>query len=487
MNILFLMADQIATRALGAYGGRLIATPHLDRLAREGTLFENAYCTWPVCSPSRASILTGQYAHTHGITRNVDAPHLPAITNDTPFTENLLARAGFATYYIGRWHTGPRETLDCFKGRTESPTRDPYFTDELPSQVQELRRRQPEIPLAVKGGASELVCPPQLCQTTTQMTPAAWAAHQRWQASPKALFPILSLIGRSIIPPQHHPEARFTDQIIEKLRENCSNPFMMTWSVNAPHDPVVAPDPYYNLLPRTDALLPHNHADDPGPLGGPSHDFVQTVGRDVMLEHLAVYLGLVKFIDDQVGRMLSALDELGLADDTLVLFTGDHGDMLGAHGMVYKSTRGFYEETTKVPLLIRHPRRIPAGRRITTPVSLLDLAPTLLDYADVPAPATAQGLSLRPLIEARTDASSHPVMCQRNGGRMLRHDRWKYAWYEEGIEWLFDLETDPGELHNLIADAKHADVLHRLRFTLQIEMQRTSDPLLPAVFSDSSR
>ena len=123
MNILFLMADQINVRALGAYGGRHIQTPHLDRLAHEGALFENACCSWPVSSPSRASIFTGQYAHTHGITRNVDTPDLPSITNDMPFTENVLCQAGFATYYIGRWHIGPRESLDCFKGRVETPVR----------------------------------------------------------------------------------------------------------------------------------------------------------------------------------------------------------------------------------------------------------------------------------------------------------------------------------------------------------------------------
>lgn len=484
MNILFLMADQIATRALGAYGGRHVQTPHLDRLARQGTLFENAYCTWPVCSPSRASILTGQYAHTHGVTRNVDRPGLPAITNDTPFTENLLARAGYATYYIGRWHTGPRQTLDCFRGRTESRRDDRYFTDVLPGQVQELRRRQPVISLAVKGGARELVSPPQLCQETTWMTPAALDAHQRWQASPKAAYPILSVIGRSIIPPEHQPEAEFADQIIEKLLKNRGKPFMMTWSVNAPHDPVVAPEPYYSLVPRTESLLPANHPDDPGVLGSTSRDFVQIAGHDVMLEHIAVYLGLVKFIDDQVGRMLAALDELGLADDTLVLFTGDHGDMLGGHRMVYKSTQGFYEETCKVPLLIRWPRRLPGGRRIATPISLLDLSPTLLDYAGVPASAPAQGITLRPLLEGRTDQPPHPVMCQRNVGRMIRAGRWKYAWYEMGVQWLFDLENDPGETRNLIDDAGQADVLKQIRALLRQEMQRTNDPMLPAVFSE---
>lgn len=479
MNILFLMADQINVRALSIYGGQHIHTPHLDRLAAQGAIVDNAYCSWPVCSPSRASIFTGQYAHTHGITRNVDDPSLPSITNDTVFTENILASRGFETYYIGRWHTGPREKLDCFRGRTETRTRTDYHSTALPAEIEKLRRTQPVIPLRSKGGTDAGT---RLSQQTVQMTPAAWDAHQRWQAFEHAVFPILSLIGRSIIPPEHQPEAIFADEVIAKLRDHRRQPFMMTWSVNAPHDPVVIPDPYYSLVPRTDALLPPNHDDDPGPLGSVSRDFVRIVGREVMLEHIAVYLGMVKFVDDQIGRMLAALDDLGLADDTLVLFTGDHGDMLGGHGMVYKSTQGFYEETTKVPLIVRCPVQIPAGRRISAPVSLIGLAPTLLDYADCPLPSTVQGMTLRPLLEGGTDDGPHTVMCERNGGRMVRDGDWKYAWYAGGQQWLFNLADDPGEIRNLIDDPAEGKTLERLRDLLRGEMQRTHDPMLTTIF-----
>lgn len=479
MNILFLMADQIHARALSAYGGRHIHTPHLDRLAAQGAAFDNAYCAWPVCSPSRASIFTGQYAHTHGITRNVDDPSLPSITNDTVFTENILASRGFTTHYIGRWHTGPRETLDCFRGRTETRTRSDYHTTALPAEIQKLRQVQPVIPLKSRGGGDAGT---RLVQQTVHMTPEVWEAHQRWQASENAVFPILSLIGRSIIPPQHQPEAVFADEIIARLRDNGGRPFMMTWSVNAPHDPVVTPEPYYSLVPRTDALLPPNHNDDPGPLGSVSRDLVRTVGKEAVLEHIAVYLGMVKFVDDQIGRMLATLDELGLADQTLVLFTGDHGDMLGGHGMVYKSTQGFYEETTKVPLIVRCPGRIPAGRRIAAPVSLIDLAPTLLDHADCPPPATMQGMSLRPLLEGRTEDAPHTVMCQRHGGRMVRAGDWKYGWYAGGRQWLFNLADDSGETHNLMGDPAHARMLDHLRDLLRREMDRTQDPMIATVF-----
>ena len=317
------------------------------------------------------------------------------------------------------------------------------------------------------------------------MTPGVWEAHQRWQASDKAVYPILSVIGRSIIPPQHQPEAIFADQIIERLRENRDRPFMMTWSVNAPHDPVVTPEPYYSLVPRSDDLLPENYDSPPGVLGDISADFAEIVGKEVLLEHIAVYLGMVKFVDDQVGRMLDALDDLGLTSDTLVLFTGDHGDMLGGHGMVYKSTIGFYEETTKVPLLIRHPGHVPAGKCIAAPVSLIDLSPTLLEYAGVAIPATAEGMSLRPLLEGRTDHAPHPVMCQRHGGRMIRDARWKYAWYAMGEQWLFDLASDPGETRNLIDDPACADPLSTMRTLLRQEMQRTNDPMLADVFENA--
>ncbi len=499
MNVLFLMADQINVRALSAYGGRHIQTPHLDRLAREGARFENAYCAWPVCSASRASILTGQYAHTHGITRNVDNPDLPSVTNDMPFTENLLHQRGWETHYVGRWHTGPRERLACFKGRTETRARGDYHQRELPAAIEQLRRIQPAIPLAGPHGSVDRPPRRQLCQDTVEMTPAVWEAHRRWQESRDAAFPIFSLIGRSIIPPEHQPETIYADQIIERLTNwarqrdetaptgESPQPFMMTWSVNPPHDPVVIPEPYYSFVPRTDDLLPANHAvdptscDNPGPLGSASRAFVETVGREVVLEHIAVYLGMVKFVDDQVGRMLDALDALGLADDTLVIFTGDHGDMLGAHGMVYKSTLSFYEEIAKVPLLVRLPSHIPADRRIAAPVSLMDLAPTLLDYAGVSLPSSMQGISLRALIEGKTEQSPHAVVCERSGGRMVREGRWKYAWYETGQRWLFDLAVDPGETRNLAHDAAHAAARARLFGLLSEELRRTGDPLAAAL------
>jgi len=261
------------------------------------------------------------------------------------------------------------------------------------------------------------------------------------------------------------------------LRSNGDQPFMMTWSVNAPHDPVVIPEPYYSLVPRTDALLPSNYEAHPGRLGGTSRDFVDVVGKDVLLEHIAVYLGMVKFVDDQVGRMLATLDETGLAEDTLVLYVGDHGDMLGGHGMAYKSTPGLFEETTKVPLLVRYPDFISPGRRIEAPVSLVDLMPTLLDYADIDVPDCAQGMSLRELLTGHTEEPPHTVLCENDTARMVRSGSWKYAWYTNGEQWLLNLADDPGETRNLADDPAHSAHLKRMRELMRGEMERTKDPL----------
>jgi arylsulfatase A-like enzyme len=415
----------------------------------------------------------------------VDTLEEAAITNESVITEGVLAQSGYATWHFGRWHIGKRQWLDCYEGRLEKAVTDEYWDEVLPGEIEKLRQEQPVIDLADVGQYAEI---PDLkkgvekWRHTVVMTEAMREAHKRWQESPKAKYPILSLVGRSIVPPEHHEEALLADEVIDVINNAKRNePFMITWSVSPPHDPVVTMEPYYSMVPRTETLLPQNANSLPESLGDTSQDFVETAGKDAELECIAVYLGMVKYVDDQVGRILDALDKAGLTKDTLVVFTADHGDMLGAHGMLYKSTRCMYDETTRVPLIMRYPRSLPAGRRVQTPLSLVDMMPTLLDYAGEQVPVAVDGASMRPLLEGTTDKSPHTVVVENWAGRMVRDGSWKYAWYDTGDEWLFDLAADSGETKNLIKDPAHAADASRMRQLLIAEMKRTSDAMADKV------
>ncbi|MBM4047173.1 MAG: hypothetical protein FJ279_18880, partial [Planctomycetes bacterium] len=256
----------------------------------------------------------------------------------------------------------------------------------------------------------------------------------------------------------------------------------------------VVPSPYYEMFDPDHIELPANFAFREARFEQEwSRQIVSDLGEAATREFLRIYYASVKLVDDQVGRVLAALDASGRSDDTIIVFTADHSDMAGGHGMVWKSTSAFYDEVARVPLIIRYPRRIRPGRSAIA-ANLTDLMLTLLDLAAEPAPSHVQGHSLAPyFLRGERDASQAPpyAFCERvgrarDGSRtvqpgapgsfMVRGSGWKYVRYANRDEYLYDLTNDPGETRNLAKDAARQVQLEHLRSALDEWLVRTRYP-----------
>lgn len=468
VNVLFLMTDEQHHRSLWLTGNRHVTTPHMDRIGREGATLENATCVTPYCSPSRASILTGLYPHTHGILQNVSpgrGGQEPLPQGRFPNTETILHKQGYAAAHRGKWHLGDKGDFDCYEsweyaGRTGRDYG--RFLEE-------------RLPAAKFAGHPS---PGKYLGRPVEMIPAIEKGYRAFQAIPGNRLAYIGIIGRSLIPPELLPETQITNQVVELIERHAGENFMITASWSPPHDLWVIPEPYYSLVDRRKIELAGSLEMPDWDRRGPSKRLGELVGPEGVREYAAIYHGMVKYIDDQVGRVLQKLDELKLAQSTLVLFTSDHGDMVGAHGCIGKSIAGYYDDLVRIPLLMRLPGRIKAGTVLKQPVSQIDFMPTILDYAGLPVPEKIHGRSMRTLVEGRHVAWRDHAFCQRaNQSRMLRAGRHKYVYGPKPrIVALYDLENDPHEDRNLAANPAHAQTLRRLHGRLLEILAADGDP-----------
>ncbi|HEV2107778.1 MAG TPA: sulfatase-like hydrolase/transferase, partial [Thermomicrobiales bacterium] len=415
-NILFICTDQQRYDALGCYGNEHIQTPAIDALAGEGVLFEQCYAQSPVCGPSRASLLTGQYVQSHGLWANGVA--LPA--HQRLFTQNL-ADAGYDCGLIGKSHLAA-----CFQGRTE-PRRDDGFRTfwwaHDPSHGSPenhyhrwLEERFPEL------------------YTRAMVNGPGRRGHDA--------------VAFDTMPTEAHYSRWVGDETVRFLREvrDPDRPFFFMVNFFDPHHPFVAPEEYVDRYDPT--ILPP-------PIGGPevlpdrppiltdAHRASYAGAARGFADHtapeiegiIAAYYAMVTLIDDEVRRILRALDDLGLAGETLVVFTSDHGEMLGDYGLLLKGPM-FYDGAVRVPLILRWPGRLPTGERRAEIVEWIDLCSTCLDASDTSPLAGDQGQSLLPLARGEPGAPSRgwALTEYRNSGHpyappvhatMLRRGRYK--------------------------------------------------------------
>ena len=446
-NILFICTDQQRYDSLGCYGNTHIQTPTIDALASEGVLFEQCYVQSPVCAPSRASLVTGQYPSVHGLWGNgVTLPEHAAI-----FSRSLAAD-GYECGMIGKMHLS-----HCFAGRTEPrPANDGY-------------------------GYYRWAHDPS--------HPSPENAYHQWLAEH---FPDLLEQARSGGPRQRHQAAGFdtmpteahysrwtSEAAIEFLDQqgDADSPFFLWVNFYDPHHPFVAPQEYLDRYDPATLPDPIGYAGEletkpeiqrqasAESYAGHARGF-ETHSLDEIKEIIAAYYAMVSLIDDEVARILARLDALGLADDTLVIFTSDHGEMLGDHQLLLKGPM-LYEMAVRVPLIMRWPGHLPAGERRADLVQWIDLNPTILEAAGLDPLPASQGMSLLPLARGDTDAPTRDwAICEYlNSGHpydppvfltMLRHDRYKLivehgapATSRERTGELYDLEADPQELCNL--------------------------------------
>lgn len=414
-NLLCIMSDEHSRRILGCYGNEVVQTPNLDRLAATGTLFENAYCNSPICVPSRASFATGRHVHETGHWDNSFPYH-----GEPRGWGHRLLDLGHRVDAIGKLH---------YRG-SDDPN---GFDNEI-------------LPLHVLGGRGDVQGmirrPPPRRSGTRQLAGDAGEGESTYIRYDRdirdAACAWLRKAGRN--PP--------------------SRPWVLFVSFVCPHFPLVAPPEYFRRYPLEDVPVPQLRA--PGEF--PDHPVIRKLREAQDYEDhfrderhvraaIAAYYGMVTFLDDNIGRVLDTLEAEGLATDTQVLYTSDHGDNLGARTLWGKSN--MYEESAGVPLIMQG-ADVPAGKRVGTPVSLIDAYPTILAAVGVRTTPEEGGLPGRALLEIaggaapdRTVFAEYHAVASITGMFMVRFGRFKYVHHEGYRPQLFDLEADPLETRDL--------------------------------------
>jgi N-acetylglucosamine-6-sulfatase len=421
-NIVFILVDDMRWDQLGATGHPFAQTPNLDRIAAEGVTFTNAFVTTPLCSPSRASFLTGQYAHTHRILNN-DRNGLALISHKLVTFPQLLRRKGYETAFIGKWHMG------------DDDTRRPGFDHWISFKGQGLFRD----PVVNKNGIRR--------QHTGYMTDLlnvmAVDYVKRKRDKPFVLILSHKAVHRPFLPAPRHEEL-YADEAFTPP--------------DTPPDDLAGKPVLGREVPRVDPARVVGASPEPSePRYGRGED-----RRDIYLDHNRCLAS----VDDGVGYLLDTLEAKGELDNTLIVFASDNGFLFGEHGE-FMNKRVAYEESLRIPLLMRYPRRIPAGTMRDQLVLNVDLAPTLYDLAGVKPPVPVHGKSLLPVLEDGDHALRDGFLAEHflelvspkhPEWQAVRTRDWKYIHYPtlEGMDELYDLTADPKEIHNLIDTPKLA-------------------------------
>jgi choline-sulfatase len=434
-NLLLIMVDQLAACWLPAYGHPVVQAPNLTRLARDGVVFESAYCPSPLCLPSRAGLLTGKLPSRIGAYDN--AAELPA---SSPTVAHHLRSHGYATSLVGKMHfVGP----DQLHGFEERLTTDVYPADLIwtPDWRRPLGERLPWY------HTMESVLRPGVCEASMQLD---YDAEVTFHA---------------------------VRRIFDFARAASRDPFFLVASFSHPHDPWEIPGRYWERY-DPDAIAAPNVPALPLPQADPhSRRLREMLGIDeaeLTAEQVRTarhaYFAAVSYVDERVGELLAALRDAGLDDETIVFFTADHGEMLGERGLWYKMS--FFEPSARVPLIVCSPGRLPAGR-VTEPVSLLDLAPTLLELAAHPRAeelaTDLDGASLAALLDGRRAARLADVLAEylaegvTSPALMIRRGPHKFVACGADPDQLYDLGHDPHELVNLAERSANADLRRAFR------------------------
>jgi len=476
-NIILIQTDQQHHGVLACAGNPVVKTPHLDRLAAEGVRFSNATCATPFCSPTRASWVTGQWPHTHGLMKNVDGKS-QWLTDERTNLPNILHDAGYACAHFGKWHLGRVEDIRAYAHQGPVREQNKGYNQKV---GRELKLRVADIK------------PPRVGLQHIEMIPSVRAFHERWKNEKRRSPQDLSVIGRSTLPVEYQYESWLADQCISFIEENRARPFFATYSVSPPHAFWIAPDPYYSMYSRDEVLWPESWNDRPNwyAQSQPCR-MVEMMGEEAVREYLRCYYAQVTMMDEFIGRIIERVRQLGLFDDTIIVFTSDHGDMQGAHGAMGKSLPAFYEEIVRVPLLVR----VPGSRQgavSTTHAQSVDLMPTLLDYVGLRIPDSVQGDSMRGIIDGTYEDDERPAFSERGRGlgarRMIRAGTWKYCVSigpKRGIrKELYDLAEDPHEMRDLAGKPRFRDVQAYLDAQHQAGLREQDDKHTLAVWPEA--
>lgn len=458
VNLLFIITDQQRFDALSLAGNPVLKTPNLDRLARQGVWFKNAYTPCAVSGPARASILTGCIVEHTGVLTNEIAynENIPGIMSMPTFDE-LLGRKGYSCEYFGKWHSPLfhgkvylNSITAAGRGQTEfGPGMEKSFTNYLDKNVPVRKLKEDEL---YDSFSKRPYRPNPLDKRYDLLIKGE-------NTDIKVIQP--DLHGCLMIPKEYTITAMVAKETIAAIKSLKDKPFSITCSFHFPHAPMLPAEPYYSIYPPelmkpspsiSDRMDNSPYLNANNRLENPQYSDPEKI-KYMMSE----YYGLIKEIDDWIGEILKVLDKLGLSDNTMVVFTSDHGEMLGSHGMREKNV--FYEESSHIPLIIRLPGQIKAGSVVKGYVSDVDLFATINDYVKLPE-YPSDGQSLRGLIEGTDHKHGKYVVTEwlyhedRSPAYMIVKDNWKmfipFNAESDVLDALYNLSSDPFEMNNLI-------------------------------------
>lgn len=447
-NVLFIISDDLAAHALGCYGNDVCQTPNIDGLAQRGTRFTRAYCQGTYCGPSRASMLSGFYPHATGML-GYRSPR-PMI-GDRPMWPQHFKNHGYHSARVSKiFHMGVPGGIEAGTDGADDPR---SWTERFNSQGPEWKA----------PGTGETL-----------------------EGNPDGSKPVMG--GNTFVVVQAdgddglHSDGKTADKACQLLRQKRNQPFFLAVGFVRPHVPFVAPADYFQPYPFDQMDLPTKVPDDWSdiPRPGINYKTSRNMKMNLVQQRKAVsgYYASVSYMDAQVGKVLSTLQETGQAGNTIVIFTSDHGYHLGEHDFWAKVS--LHEESAKVPLIICVPGKSPAVCHSL--VELLDLYPTISNLCGLPVPGDIQGKNIAALLDDPAASVRDTAFVVNQNGFLLREDRYAYMQYQEdgsgGYE-LYDMQSDPQQLTNLSNSPEHRAVMERMRRQLNEKLRQVRDHSLP--------
>ena len=425
-NVLFLISDDLKATTLGAYGDRVVQTPNIDRLAREGMVFKRGYCQGTTCGPSRRSFMRSRYGDELGMTMG----------------QNFIEH-GFYSARVGKiFHmkvpgdiiagTDGQDVAECWTERFNSPGLEAHTAGLYSLYNHDI-------------------------ETTSMKDRASTAEHDRW-------FVSVQYEGDGSDQPDHKTASKTIELIREQARSD--RPFFIAAGFVRPHYPNVAPSQYFDLYPPADIDLPETREGDLDDVPELGYTRVTSLNDPIgkypenQKKFWGSYYATITYMDDQVGRIMAELDRLGLCESTAVVFIGDHGYHLGEHFFWQKSN--LHEDVTRVPFIISAPGYAP-GESLSF-VELADIFPTVSELVGVGVPETVQGKSLVGVLKSpEAIVREEAFTVGNNKDFSIRGDQWAYMLYKDETEELYNMQDDPKQFTNLAKDPSHAEVIKAQR------------------------
>jgi iduronate 2-sulfatase len=461
-NVLFIISDDL-NNMLGCYRDPRVKTPNIDRLAAKGVVFDRAYCAFPLCGPSRNSMLTGLHPNSTGILANAQIFRQTIPSQQS--MPQVFRNAGYFAVRIGKlYHYNVPKSIGT-NGHDDPGS---WEMEINPAGVDRLEEED----------------------RIFSLTPGQFGGTLSWFASPK--------------PDREHTDGKMADDaawVLQRCAKRPDRPFFLAVGFFRPHTPYVAPQSYFDLYPVDQMPVVQGVKEDQADIpaaGLGSHKLEQDQLTDELRRQtLQAYLASISFMDAQVGHVVNTLEELGFDKNTIIVFTSDHGYHMGEHGLWQKMS--LFEESARVPLLIVDPRMPNQGSHVSSPVSHVDLFPTLASLCGVKPPDNLQGQDLSPMLKDPSEVGRGWAVTQvmRGGGPnrasvttnvsadgprffgyTLRTVRWRYTEWDEGRRGreLYDHDSDPRELTNLAEKTEHAKTVDELSIQLKVAVKTTFPP-----------